>query len=173
MSLDPQSSNFPKRELPEEGIYTARCFGIIDLGLQTSDYKGTVKTIPKVMLCFEVPEFMFTYKEEEGPQPLCVYQAFSKTNGSKSNIIQAMISWRKLEKEPELVDIAPYLGQYCRLDLIQSKSGKSMKIAANGAGTSIKPLIPKGAKPGAAPPKKPVPVLENIMFDLDKFSWEQ
>jgi len=46
------------------GTHLARCYRIVDLGTQKSEYMGTVKYLPKVMLQFEV------HSEDEAGNPL-------------------------------------------------------------------------------------------------------
>ena len=37
-----------------QGMHLARCYRVVDLGTQKSEYLGTIKFLPKVMLQFEV-----------------------------------------------------------------------------------------------------------------------
>ena len=37
-----------------QGMHLARCYRVVDLGTQKSEYLGTIKHLPKVMLQFEV-----------------------------------------------------------------------------------------------------------------------
>jgi hypothetical protein len=45
-------------------MHLARCYRVVDLGTQKSEYLGTVKHLPKVMLQFEV------HGEDEAGKPI-------------------------------------------------------------------------------------------------------
>ena len=46
------------------GMHLARCYRVIDLGTQKSEYMGEIKHLPKIMVQFEV------HGEDENGHPL-------------------------------------------------------------------------------------------------------
>ena len=56
------------------GMHLARCYRIVDLGTQKSEYLGTIKHLPKVMIQFEV------HGEDENGKPTRKALALKKWN---------------------------------------------------------------------------------------------
>ena len=163
MSLDPKKTAKIARKLPEEGLQEARCFAIIDLGIQQGSYKGQpTEPQPEVMLCWELTKFMNTYKEEDGPVPATIMQKYTFSNGKKAKLPKVLKSWGQVKKELEVLNLKPYLGQYCMLNIEHTANGDYANISGNGTGVN----------PFMAQLKKPKPFYDNIWFDLDQFSWE-
>lgn len=163
MSLDPTKTAKKAKSHPDEGLQPARCFAIIDLGIQQGSYKGVpTEPQPEVMICWELTKFMRTYKEEEGPVPAIQMQKYTFSNGKKAKLPKVMKSWAQLKKELEVLNLKPYLGQYCMLNIEHSADGEYANISGNGTG--VNPFMKEIAKPKAH--------FENIWFDLDNFSWE-
>jgi len=165
MSLDPNQSAKSSFPLIPEGNHPARCFAIVDIGKHY--FMGIKDKQPsqKVMLCFEFTKFMHSSKEGEDKQPLIICQEYSFALGDKATLPKVLKSWGKLSKPIEKLNIAPYLGQFCSIEIEHNPSKKDpAKIYANIAykGQAIKPL--NGEKP-----KKHN---KDILFDLDNFSWD-
>ena len=164
MSLDPESANFPPRKLPDTGLQPARCFAIIDLGMQPGMFKGVPKEPqPEVMFCFELPKFMNEFEGKKSPTT--IFQKYSFYNTDKAKLPKVMQSWGKLKAAPTTLNIKPYLGQSCLLNITHTQDGKYANISDGGRG--INPLMDGMAKL--------TPINENIWFeipkDFSKFDW--
>lgn len=78
------------------GMHLARCYRIVDLGTQKSEYLGTVKHLPKVMIQFEVHgeddsgKPLVTAKGE----PLSISKNFTLSLAEKATLRKDLQSWR-------------------------------------------------------------------------------
>ena len=159
MSLSPDKTAKAARKLPDSGLQPARNYAIIDLGTQTGTFKGQPKApAPEVMFCFEITKFMHTYKEEEGPVPCTILQKYTFSNGAKAKLPKMLQSWGRLPKPMEKLNVKPYLGQYCMLNISHTENGEYANIS------SVNPFMAEIAKPKA--------YHTNVYFDLDQFTWE-
>lgn len=164
MSLNPNNTAKAPKNLPEEGLQVARCFAIIDLGTQPTSYKGVAgDPQPQVMLCFELTKFMKTFKPEEGPVPAVIMQKYAFSNGAKSKLPKILKSWGRVKGEIKTLDLQPYNGQLCVLNITHSENGEYANIGDNG----------RAVNPFSTDFAKPQPHYEKIWFDLDKFSWAE
>lgn len=162
MSLNPDKVNKAPKHLPEAGLQPARCFAIIDLGVQPTSFRGQPgDPQAEVMLCFELTKFMKTFKEEEGPVPAMIMQKYAFSIGKKAKLPAVLKSWGSLKKPVEKLILKPYLGQYCMLNIVHSEDGEYANIGDNGR--AVNPFMKEIAKPKEhyAP----------MFFDLDNFSW--
>lgn len=80
----------------QPGTHLARCYRIVDLGTQKTEYLGTVKHLPKVMLQFEVHgeddagQPMVTSKGE----PMTISKNFTLSLAEKATLRRDLQSWR-------------------------------------------------------------------------------
>jgi hypothetical protein len=131
------------------GSHLARCYRIIDLGTQRSEYMGEEKFLRKIMLGWELhgeAEDGSPLKTEKG-DPMAIFKNYTLSWGEKANLRIDLQSWRgKPWSEGELkrFDVSAVLGQWCLLNVIQ-KPGKNQKIYANVSGVSPVPSIYKKA----------------------------
>jgi len=81
------------------GMYLARCYRIVDLGTQKSEYLGQVKNLPKVMLQFEVHgeddagKPLVTAKGE----PMSISKNFTLSLAEKATLRKDLQTWRGRE----------------------------------------------------------------------------
>ena len=91
------------------GMYLARCYRIVDLGTQKSEYLGQIKNLPKVMLQFEVHgeddagKPLVTAKGE----PMSISKNFTLSLAEKATLRKDLQTWRGREfttkhKQPQL-----------------------------------------------------------------------
>lgn len=78
------------------GTYLARCYRIVDLGTQKSEYLGTIKHLPKVMLQFEVHG-----EDDQGNplvtskgEPMTISKNFTLSLAEKATLRKDLVSWR-------------------------------------------------------------------------------
>ena len=78
------------------GMYLARCYRIVDLGTQKSEYQGKVNNLPKVMLQFEVHgndddgKPLVTSKGE----PMSISKNFTLSLAEKATLRKDLQTWR-------------------------------------------------------------------------------
>jgi len=81
------------------GMYLARCYRIVDLGTQKSEYLGQIKKLPKVMLQFEVHG-----EDDEGKalvtakgEPMSISKNFTLSLAEKATLRKDLQTWRGRE----------------------------------------------------------------------------
>lgn len=142
--LNPEAKGGAALKLPDAGLQPARCYAIIELGMQPTTFKGVVgEPSQKVMICFELTKYMNKYEDKEFPT--AIRQEYVWSAGAKAKLPDVLKSWGSLSKRPEKINIKPYLGQYCLLNLVHTEDGKYANIASGGRG--INPFMKEMAKP--------------------------
>jgi hypothetical protein len=122
MSLTVSASSGSSFVQVPPGMHLARCYRIVDLGTQKTEYKGTVKMLPKVMFQFEVhgeDEQGKPLATEKG-DPLSVSKNFTLSLGEKATLRQDLQTWRGKEftaEELKAFDLKNVLGQWCMLSI--------------------------------------------------------
>jgi hypothetical protein len=77
-----------------EGTHVARCFAVLDLGTQTSEWMGEQVHRRKVLLGFELPTETHTFDEKEGPRPFSVWRRFTASLHPKGQLKPTLEAWR-------------------------------------------------------------------------------
>ena len=123
------------------GVFTARCFSVIDLGTQEVEFKGEVKHQRKVQISWELYG-----EDEEGNklvtddgEPMSISKRYTLSLSEKSRLRPDLEAWRgKQFTEDELkgFDLQTLLGVVCFLNITHTE--KNGKIYSNVA--SITPL---------------------------------
>jgi hypothetical protein len=126
------------------GNHVARCVRVIDLGIQKEErgqYAGKINH--KLMLCWELPTELHTFKDEKGPEPFMLSSEYTVSLGEKANLRRDLESWRGrafTAVELDAFDVANVLGAPCLLNVVH-KIATNKNTYANVKG--ITPL-PKG-----------------------------
>ena len=141
----------------EAGTYPARCCGVVDLGIQRTEWQGQVKEQEKVLLMFELPTERVTVEGEDKPRWLS--QRLTVSLHEKSVMRKTLDAWRgKPMTADELkgFNIGSLLNAPCMLNVV-NKEASNGNVYANIGGIG-KPM--KGI---------PIPELESepILFDMD------
>jgi len=167
MSLDPKKAKKIQRKLVDEGLQPARCFAIIDIGSHYKTFKGakSENSTQQVMLCFEFTKFMHKFGEDKPAEPLCIFNEYTFSAGDKAKLPKVLKSWGKIKAAITQINLRPFLGQYCHIN-VEHTEGKDGTTYANiGAkGLSINPYM----KEVGPVPKK---FHKDVFFDLDYFDW--
>lgn len=78
------------------GMHLARCYRIVDLGTQKTEYMGAVKYLPKVMLQFEVHS-----EDEDGSplvtskgEPMTISKNYTVSLSEKASLRNDLQTWR-------------------------------------------------------------------------------
>ena len=151
------------------GLHLARCYRIVDLGTQTTEYMGETKHQRKIMLGWELHG-----KDEEGNElvtsngdPLAIFKNYTLSWNEKATLRNDLQGWRNkpfTEEEMRRFDISAILGQWCMLNVIE-RAGKNGKMYSNVG--SIAP-VPSVVKQAGLPPAVNV----NQLFRLAEPDYE-
>lgn len=149
------SSSSKDYELAPAGVHPARCYRVIDLGTQVSEWQGQTKRAHKVMFTWEL---LGEDKMADG-RPFSISRRFTVSTHEKSVLRPFLESWRGKPFSPEEIgrfDVSSVAGSYCLLNITHDV-GRDGTTYANVAGGMP---IPKGMP-------KPPGVNPIIKFDLD------
>jgi hypothetical protein len=135
-----------------QGMHLARCYRVVDLGTQKSEYLGTVKHLPKVMLQFEVHG-----EDENGKpivtaknEPMTISKNFTLSLAEKATLRKDLQTWRGREFTPEELrgfELKNVLGAWAMISVIKA-AGANGKEYTNIAGImSVPPAIKKAGLP--------------------------
>jgi hypothetical protein len=145
------------------GMHLARCYRIIDLGTQKSEYMGQVKYLHKVMLGWEI------HGSNDAGEPLkmkdgrsfAIFKNYTLSWSEKANLRLDLQSWRgKQFSQDELrrFDLKTILGVWCMLNIIE-RDGTDGKTYTNVNGITPVPSVIKQAG-------LPAPVNKNELFNI-------
>ena len=143
-------------ELAPAGVHPARCYRVIDLGTQTTEWQGEKKSAHKVMLTWEL---LGDDRMSDG-RPFSISKRFTLSTHEKGVLRPFLESWRGRpfsQDEINRFDITTVVGASCLLNITHD-AGKDGQVYANIA--SCMPL-PKGMA-------KPEPYNEKQIFNLDE-----
>lgn len=141
-----------------EGLHIARCYAVIDLGVQFNSYYHNYA--PKVLMGWELPTTLLP-----NGKPFIHHQRYTASLTDSSHLRQLLESWRGRGFTPEELagfHLKHVLGVTCYLSMTHHAPLKSQPIYAHVAG--ICPL-PDGIV-------CPDPVNPTHYFDLDEYSDE-
>jgi hypothetical protein len=136
-------SNYPKQVTPA-GSHVARCYGMLEIGTEESEYKGEKKIGYKVIVDFELPLETAIFREGEAEKPFVISKEYNLSFHEKATLRKDLEAWRGAvftEAEAESFDITRLVGKACMLNITHKKSADGTKTYANIS--SISP-IPKG-----------------------------
>jgi hypothetical protein len=121
------------------GLHLARCYRIIDLGTQESEYMGVKKMLQKVMLQFEVHS-----EDESGNptvtakgEPLSISKNFTLSLGEKATLRTDLKTWRGRDfthEELRGFELKNVLGVWCTLSIIKAMGRDGTKEYTNISG---------------------------------------
>ena len=152
------------------GMHLARCYRIVDIGTQKTEYQGQIKHQQKVMMQFEVHgeddngNPMVTAKGE----PLSISKNFSLSLAEKATLRKDLQAWRGREFTAEELrgfELKKVLGAWCMLTVAKS-TGNNGKEYTNIM--SINP-VPAAIKKAGLPEgfnKLAMFVIENPDMEL-------
>jgi hypothetical protein len=146
------------------GSHVARCYRIVDLGSQKSEYMGETKVQRKIMIGWEL------FGEDETGQPLttddgkpmAIFKNYTLSWSENANLRKDLQAWRNkpwTDSEARRFDLKSILGAYCMLNVIHREvNGKTY---ANVATISPIPTLIKQAG-------LPKPVNANQLFTISE-----
>ncbi|GAB6048458.1 hypothetical protein JCM19379_22870 [Methyloparacoccus murrellii] len=150
-------------ELPPAGVHVARCYRLIDLGTQTSNWQGKETRQPKISLAWEL---LGDERTSDG-RPFSITRRLTASLGEKATLRALLKSWRGRDftaEELKRFDLKTVVGVYGLANVVhETRDGNTYANLA-----SLMPL-PKGMP-------KPEAVNGIQVFDLsnpDNNVWEQ
>lgn len=154
MSLFASASGKAYENAPE-GVAITRCYRIIDLGTQVSDYQGQVKQAHKILVNWE----LCGSSNSEG-KPFTIGKKYTLSLSDKATLRKELEAWRGRKFTPaelEGFDISKLIGAPCMINIVHA--AKDGTTYANIA--SIMPLAGGMIAPQLTLPK--------VLFSLSNF----
>jgi len=142
-------------QLAPEGTHVARCYMVVDMGLQETGYGPK----HKIKIGFELPN-----EAMDDGRPFSVSQTYTASLSEKANLRGDLESWRGrafTEQELQGFDVFNVLGAPAMVSVIHTESNG--KTYANIKSVSA---IPKGLT-------VPNAINDHIKFSLEEYSQEQ
>jgi len=130
------------------GMHLARCYRIIDLGTQKSEYMGQTKYLHKVMLGWEIHGMHddgTPIKMQDG-RPFAIFKNYTLSWSEKANLRLDLQSWRGKpfsQEEMRKFDLKNVLGAWCMLNVIERPGKTDNKMYTNVAGVTPVPAMIK------------------------------
>jgi hypothetical protein len=135
-----------------QGMHLARCYRVVDLGTQKSEYLGTVKHLPKVMLQFEVHgedesgKPMVTSKGE----PMTISKNFTLSLAEKATLRKDLQTWRGRDftaDELRGFELKNVLGAWAMVSVVKATGNNGKEYTNIQAILSVPPQIKKAGLP--------------------------
>ena len=145
------------------GAHLARCYRIIDLGTQKSEYMGQVKYLHKIMVGWEIhgSDDAGEPLKMRDKRPFAIFKNYTLSWSEKANLRIDLQSWRGkqfTEEETRRFDLKTLLNVWCMLNIID-RAGSDGKTYSNVNGITPVPSVIKQAG-------LPTPVNKNELFTI-------
>lgn len=154
MSLIVKASGGSDFEITPEGTYIARCFKVIDLGTQTTEWNGEKKSQQKILISWELLDPTTNMKDG---RPFAASKRYTSSLHEKSQMRKDLQNWRGkrfTEDELEGFDLKKVLGTYCQVQVIHQEGSNGTTYANVDAIMSTK--------------ERPEGVNELVYFDINE-----
>lgn len=150
------------------GLHLARCYRLVDMGTQRSEYQGQVKFSRMVMISWEIHG-----SDDEGNpllmdngKPFSIAQWYNLSWAETAKLRKHLQSWRGKpfsQEEMRRFDLKNILGAWCMINVVQTESDGKVKSKLD----SIAPV------PGAIKTRGfPAGVNDELCFQLSDPNWE-
>ena len=156
------------------GMHLARCYRIVDLGTQKSEYMGNVKHLHKVMVQFEVHS-----EDSEGNptktaegKPLTINKTYTVSTAEKSSLRKDLETWRGkvfTKEEERSFELENILSQWGMLSVIETQNNGNTYTNI-GTINPVPPSIKKAGLPEGFNPAKLFSIAEPDMELFESFS---
>jgi hypothetical protein len=152
------------------GLHLARCYRIIDLGTQKTEYMGQTKYLHKIMLGWEIHG-----TRDDGSKlamndgrPFAIFKNYTLSWSEKANLRLDLQSWRGkpfTQEELRRFDLNNVMGAWCMLNIIERPAKTGTNVYSNVDGvTPVPSIIKQNGLPGA--------INKNEMFNLSEPNME-
>jgi len=150
------------------GNYPARCYSMVHIGTIEENILGTLKTLNKVRITWELPSELKVFKEENGEQPQVISKEFTLSLHEKATLRGFLKNWRGkdfTDEEAKSFDIEKLVGAPCMLNITHKTKKDGSGVYAEIGSVSA---MPKGFTcPDAINPPY---VWTYDTFDQEKFN---
>jgi hypothetical protein len=129
------------------GSHLARCYRIVDVGTQKSEYMGQTKYLHKIMLGWEIHgthDDGTPIKMKDG-RPFAMFKNYTLSWSEKATLRIDLQSWRGkpfTAEEMRRFDLKTVLGAWCMLNVIE-RQGNDGKMYVNVANITPVPSVVK------------------------------
>lgn len=130
-------------QIAPPGVYTARCYKMIDIGTQTTTGPFGTKDQYMIMLQWELFDDE-DHSTDENWKPAVISQRYNLSLHEKSRLRKDLEAWRGVpftKEELESFDVSKVLGTYCTMQIVHDDTGKYANIS------SIMAMSKKAEKP--------------------------
>jgi hypothetical protein len=156
MSLFAESTGGSFKPVPA-GVHLARCYRIIDLGTQKSEYEGKVNFLRKIKVVWEVHG-----TDEDGTpivtdkgEPFIITKDYTLSWGEKANLRKDLEAWRGKpfsQDEQRRFDLKNVLDKFCMINVQHKPRRTGDGVYANVVSVTpvpaaLKASMPKGFNP--------------------------
>jgi len=162
-------------EATPPGMHLARCYRIVDLGTQKTEYMGQVKFLHKIMLGWEIhgtDDSGKPIRMRDG-RPFAIFKNYTLSWSDKANLRIDLQLWRGkpfTNEEMRRFDLKTVLGAWCMLNVIE-RAGQDGKMYVNVSAVSPVPsMIKQAGLPEAVNPNEIFNLEEPDMDLFNKFS---
>lgn len=158
------------------GMHLARCYRIIDLGTQKTEYMGQTKYLHKIMIGWEIHGMKDdgTKLAMNDGRPFAIFKNYTLSWSEKANLRLDLQSWRGkpfTQEEMRRFDLKNVLGAWCMLNIIErpSKTGNNIYSNVDGV-TPVPAMIKQNGLPAAVNANEIFNLTEPDMDLYSKFS---
>lgn len=154
------------------GVHLARCYRVIDLGTQKSEYQGQVKFQHKIMLGWEIhgqDDAGKSIKMRDG-RPFAIFKNYTLSWSEKSTLRKDLQSWRGKPFSPEEMrrfDLKNILNAWCMLNVIEKEGATGGRMYSNVSSITPVPAMIKAA--GLPKGENPVELFNLATPDMEMF----
>ncbi len=144
-------------EMTPEGVYTARCYRIIDLGTQKGAEQFGGKEQHKVMISWELigdRDPKMAEGDNKG-KPFSIHKRYTVSLSEKASLRADLEAWRGKKftrEELDGFDLSKVIGSYCTIQVVYDETGKYANVNAI--------MAFRGDRPAAVNP--------DVIFDIDE-----
>ena len=134
------------------GMHLARCYRIVDMGTQKTDFQGQVKHLQKVMLQFEVHG-----EDEDGKplvtakgEPMSISKNFTLSLAEKATLRKDLQTWRGREFSAEELrgfELKNVLGAWAMVSVIKAMGNNGKEYTNIAAIMSVPQAVKKAGMP--------------------------
>jgi len=157
------------------GMHLARCYRVVDLGTQKSEYMGEIKHLPKVMVQFEV------HGEDESGQPLVtakgeplsISKNYTASLSEKATLRVDLKNWRGRDFTPEELkgfELKNILGVWAMITVTKSPGRDGKEYTNIGAVMPVPANIKKAGLPEGVNATSIFSIADPDMAMFDSFS---
>lgn len=174
MSLFAESTGGSFKPVPA-GMHLARCYRIIDLGTQKSEYEGKVNFLRKIKVVWEVHG-----TDEDGTpivtdkgEPFIITKDYTLSWGEKANLRKDLEAWRGKpfsQDEQRRFDLKNVLDKFCMINVQHKPRRSGDGVYANVVSVTPVPAALKGSMPKGFNPAQMFTLGEPDMEMFETFS---